>query len=464
MPEADMRPPGTVVSLPVTRPLLLREFQPDALAIEELAPKRITRLTLYAAASLIISAVAWAAFSEVDRIVVATGSLVTTVPNLVVQPLETSVIRSVTAKVGDIVPAGAMLAILDPTFTAADVTSLKARLASRQAQIARLDAEVGNRVYTATAMASDDVKLQAASYAQRVAYRNARIQDFDARIARSEANIATAQKDRQMLAPRLETARELESIRAQLLATQTGSRINFLEARNTRLDLESTSEHLRHSLAEVEQEVHKAHAERQSFLEEFRQTALDDLIKLRTERDAITEELNKAALRQQMVQLVSPVDAVVLDVANRSIGSVVKEAEALFTLVPLNAPLEAELAIEARDIGRVTAKQNVRIKLDAFPYQEHGTASGSLRMISEGSFPKAQERGAQERNIQDQSRELVYRARVQLTDIQLRGLPEASRLIPGMAVVGEIKVGRRNVLAYFLHPLLRGFDESLREP
>jgi HlyD family secretion protein len=33
-----------------------------------------------------------------------------------------------------------------------------------------------------------------------------------------------------------------------------------------------------------------------------------------------------------------------------------------------------------------------------------------------------------------------------------------------MTVVGEVKAGRRNVLAYFLHPLLRGLDEGLREP
>jgi HlyD family secretion protein len=31
-------------------------------------------------------------------------------------------------------------------------------------------------------------------------------------------------------------------------------------------------------------------------------------------------------------------------------------------------------------------------------------------------------------------------------------------------VVAEIKVGRRSVLSYFLYPLLRGLDESLREP
>ena len=32
-----------------------------------------------------------------------------------------------------------------------------------------------------------------------------------------------------------------------------------------------------------------------------------------------------------------------------------------------------------------------------------------------------------------------------------------------MTVTAEIKVGERTVLSYFLYPLLRGFDESIRE-
>ena len=32
-----------------------------------------------------------------------------------------------------------------------------------------------------------------------------------------------------------------------------------------------------------------------------------------------------------------------------------------------------------------------------------------------------------------------------------------------MAVTAELKVGRRSGISYFLYPLLRGLDESIRE-
>jgi HlyD family secretion protein len=131
---------------------------------------------------------------------------------------------------------------------------------------------------------------------------------------------------------------------------------------------------------------------------------------------------------------------------------VVREAEPLLTLVPLDVPLEAEVAIETRDIGFVAQNQQARIKIEAFPFQKHGTVTGLIRTISEDAFA-------------DQVTERpFYRARVRLVDTQLRDVPETYRLLPGMTVAAEIDVGDRTVLSYFLYPLLRGLDESVREP
>jgi HlyD family secretion protein len=51
-----------------------------------------------------------------------------------------------------------------------------------------------------------------------------------------------------------------------------------------------------------------------------------------------------------------------------------------------------------------------------------------------------------------------------VTATEMRGVPASFRLIPGMAVTAEIKAGERTILSYFLYPLLRGLDESIREP
>lgn len=434
-------------------------FQPEAIALEQEPPRLLSRLVLYAAAALIATAVGWAALSHVERVVVATGRLVSTTPNLVVQPLETSVIRSLEVAPGDVVRAGQTLATLDPTFASADLASLQVRLAARTALVARLEAELGGQDYAPGSNADAEQRLQAASFAQRKAFRQARLAEFDARISSTEAAIATSRRDQEVLAARLDVLKELEGIRAQLLATQTGSRVLLLETRNNRLELEGRLEHLRANLDELTQDVRRAQAERRGFIEDQRQQMFEELVRIRADRDSAREELAKAELRRSMVVLTAPTDSVVLEVAARSVGSVVREAEALFTLVPLDAVLEAELTIPPSDIGRLEVGQRVRVKFDAFPYQEHGTADGHLRTISEGAFPRDRER-----DPNAGLGETAYRGRVALEHVTLRGVPDPLRLLPGMTVIGEAEVGRRNLLAYFAYPLLRGLDESLREP
>ena len=59
---------------------------------------------------------------------------------------------------------------------------------------------------------------------------------------------------------------------------------------------------------------------------------------------------------------------------------------------------------------------------------------------------------------------VFHRCQVTLTGTQLSKLPEGARLIPGMTVTAEVKVGTRSVISYFIYPIRRGFSESIREP
>jgi len=57
-----------------------------------------------------------------------------------------------------------------------------------------------------------------------------------------------------------------------------------------------------------------------------------------------------------------------------------------------------------------------------------------------------------------------FRARVALGPVTLRDVPKDFRLIPGMTATAEIVIGKRTVISYLLDPIVRLFDESLREP
>ena len=133
-----------------------------------------------------------------------------------------------------------------------------------------------------------------------------------------------------------------------------------------------------------------------------------------------------------------------------------REAEALITLVPINCEIELEAEIPAKDIGRVKVGDDVRVKLNAFPFQKHGTLSGKIRTISEDTFQKQQKQ-----NELDSA--TYYRARIPLQG-SLKNVHDSFRLIPGMEAQVEIKVGTRRVIEYIVYPLIKSLDEAIREP
>ena len=452
--------PGKGTPARATKPArrsVVIDFQTDAIALEERRPPFTARLTLYLVAAAICCGVGWASIAEIDEIVVAPGKLATSEPTLVMQPLETSIIRAIAVKPGDIVRKGQLLATLDPTFTSSDAGQLKSRIAGYQAQSGRLQAELDNKPYSVREDASPEEVMQAQLYEQRQLAFAARLADFDAQIARSQAAIDAAGAQQAAINKRLDGLSQIEEMRASLAESGNGSQLSLLESRDLSLELRVSLSQIEGLRAEAVEQRKQTLAERQNFVEDYRRLALEALVDLEYKNAEAVEESRKAALRTEMSQLFAPADAAVLEVAERSVSSVIQPAEPLLTLVPINVPLEVEVMVASSDIGHLAVGDVARVKFDAFPFQTHGTIAGTVKTISGNAFPEQNPAGA--------AREVShYRVTIDLGDGRLHDLPEGFVFLPGMTVSAEIHAGERTVLSYFLHPLIRGLDEALHEP
>ncbi|MBF0628009.1 MAG: HlyD family type I secretion periplasmic adaptor subunit [Magnetococcales bacterium] len=447
------------------------EFQP---ALEEIIaeepPKRMLRvLTLMLTFFAVMLGIA--IWFEIEIVVVGSGRLTTSSPSIVLQPLERSVIRQVLVKPGDKVTKGQVLAQLDPTFTQADLAQLLVQQRALLAQVARLDAELNAGEYLPTDPANRDQQLQSTLFTQRRSQYNAKIQEFDEEINTVLITLDSLEQDRKNLLRHLEIMRQIKKMRESLLETNAGSRLNLLESEYSLIRVErelqgvvSTADEKRHALT-------SKRAARQSFVDEWRGQILENLVKSRQELSRIEENLNKATRMQDLVELIAPVDGVVLEVANRSQGSVVREAEPLIVLVRSDDTLIAEIEIASADVGYVRHGDPVRLKVDAFPYQRHGWLEGTLRdVIQESTANRAassQMEGGGASPLQQRiglGQVAVHRAHVDITRADLQDFAAGTILIPGMTLNAEIKVGMRSVISYFIFPVLRGFGESIREP
>lgn len=439
---------------------LIASFQSDTQEIENEAEPPILRAMVWVMGALIISAITWASFARLDRVVSASGTVQTTVPTVLVQPLETSIIKELKVEVGQVVRAGQVLARLDPTFVQADVEQLRARLANLNAQVLRLEAEMDDRILPQpTPDASPEVLLQYGIWQERRAQYRAQIQTYEERISATLAQIRSREEEQVALRDRMRVMGEIESMRSKLVVSETGSRLNLLLATDNRLEVGRNLSVVINGLQEAQHTLNALRSERDVYQRDWRNRALAELVNARNDQASTNEQLVKARKRGELVMMEAPVDAIVLERAQRSIGSVIQAAEPLFTLVPLNAPLEVEAKVDARDIGFIQVGDPVHIKLDAYNFLEHGMLEGELRTISEDSFQNDKNSAAA-----TNSGPSFYKARVRITQNSLRNIPDNFRLIPGLTLTAEIKVGSRSVMSYLLRPIMRGLGEAMREP
>ena len=432
------------------------EYLPDADEIERSPVPRLAQTTLHVLLACLLSFAAWASFSQLDKVVVAQGRLVNPLPNVVVQPLETSIVQSINVRVGQVVKKGDALAALDATFAKADESQLKTRLASLETQIRGFEQELAGQGGRGNVVGNADAMLQASLLNERNANYKAQQMKMVETAAKLRAALSTNRQDQQLVASRLRSLKEIETMQEKMVAQKFGAPLQLLEAQQRSKEVERDLELVVSRESELKRELAAFDAEKTAFERGWRQKTLEDLLTITRERDVVKEQLQKADKRRTLVTLVAPVDAVVLDIAKLSPGSIVKEAETFFTLVPLNVVLEAEVRVESLDVGYIKLGDPVRVKLDAYPFQRHGTLDATIRTISEDAFRRdtADKAGA----------DAYYLSRITLGKGSLKNMIDSARLLPGMTLSAEIVVGQRSVLSYLAWPLTKGMNEAAREP
>src|SRR5262249_17088886 len=157
------------------------------------------------------------------------------VPLLVVQPLETSVVRSIDVTVGQSVRAGDVVARLDPTFTAADVGASEAQVSTLQAEVLRMQAEATGHPFASTDP-DPNLSLQASIYGQGQSERNFKRETYQQRINGLQAAVARAVADEEAYRARKAVAEQVVSIRKDLERHQVGSTLLSLAATDNLLE------------------------------------------------------------------------------------------------------------------------------------------------------------------------------------------------------------------------------------
>ncbi len=477
---------------------IIRIFQSETGEVRAGAGPIRSRMAVLLAGALFVSLMVIAGSFQLNRVVTSIfGQIVTTEPTTVIQPFDELIIKTINVRDGEHVKKGQLLGTLDPTIASSNVDQLRLQLASLNPEIARCEAELAGRpfVYVPGTWPGEAhyAAVQQAYYLQRKAAYGAQVKAYEAQIAQYAATVHELANDASLFRNRVKIAQQEENMQAELKYSLAFSLLELLQAKDYTTQMKQGQEADDNNIPVNQALIKSVQETLDNYIQQWRANTSLELVTARNARDAAWEQLLAALKHLQVVRFYAPNDAVVLRVAQLSVGSVIQPGDDFIELSNLHSPIEAEIYISPVDIGFVRPGDDVTLKLDPYSYIEHGWAKGKVRWVSAGTYTVPQmgtggsvlstvtnggtspgttalpqnPSGADVPGQQSGTAGITtpfYKARISITKVNLKQVPKDARLYPGATLTADIHIGTRSVFWYLFSGIAATIGQAMREP
>jgi HlyD family secretion protein len=121
--------------------------------------------------------------------------------------------------------------------------------------------------------------------------------------------------------------------------------------------------------------------------------------------------------------------------------------------------------IKNDDVGFVYPRQQVKVKLAPYPFEEYGMLDGEVERIQadSDSDSQTQPKDSSSSKVKAQTPPSVYKAIISIKSQILESDGQKLKLVSGMQVIAEINQGSRTVMRYLLSPVSKTLIESGHE-
>ncbi len=402
----------------------------------------------------------WAATAPLASGVVAGGTVSVESNRKTIQHLEGGIISEILVKDGEVVEAGDVLMRLDPTQAQGNFAVLQGRFILLQATEARLLAEsVDAPEITWPAALKDEnaEAVKAATDLQSTLFQD-RKRTKDGQTAIMKARIEQLNEAVRGLQQQLGSVdQQLESMQSEIDRLTSGQEKGVIGknqlSQMTRgfLNLKGEQGEIAAEIAKLRQTISETELQIVQIRQEFIERAGSELRDIRDQLAEVTERRNVALNVLDRTTVVAPVRGIVQNVRVHTKQGVIRPAEPILDIIPLDDDLIVNAKIRPIDIDSVHVDSEVEVRFSAFSSRTTPAIFGRLTVLSQDVIQPEQ-----------QQQEPYYLARIEVDDkdvpLEIRG-----RLLPGMPADVIVATGDRTFADYILKPLVDSFHKGMRE-
>lgn len=418
----------------------------------------LARKALFAAAALVIFGFGSAIFVPISGAVIVNAQVAPESQIKRIAHPVGGIISKIYVEDGQNVTRGALLMRLDTHISAIDAELSDRSLMQLLAQRARLTAEVEGRGSVAfptelsrrntegalAAISAEQLRfrLNRAEQSSLVAQLGERINQLRRQIESYEVQISALRQQQGLILPELDSVRELRS-----RGYVTIRRLNEME--RAAVELAGSIGALQANIAQSNAAIAEANEKRIQQGQTARTLAGSELSRVeaainsqRFASASAEDSLNRSTIR-------APSAGTVDKMAYNTVGDVVRPAETILQIVPVNDRSVFEGALSVSDVDRVKIGQPARVRLSALNAATTSELTGKVVFVS--ADPVKDEKTAAR----------FYRVRVALSEKDAALAKEYS-LISGMPAELFIETGSRSFLSYATKPLRDQFARAFR--
>ncbi|QYA03899.1 HlyD family type I secretion periplasmic adaptor subunit [Rhizobium sp. B21/90] len=403
---------------------------------------------------------AWAGSAPIASGVVANGTVSVESNRKTVQHLEGGIVSEIVAKEGDVVDPGAVVLRLDPTHALGTYTYLRDRVGQLQAQEARLIAENTNLPAISLPpelTARSGSAIEAAVSLQQTIF-NDRRRSRDGQVAILEARADQLQEAVSgLLDHRNATDQQTSSLQEEVKRLTQGMQngavtVNQIsQVTRAQLNMQGDRGSINSEIAKLRQTISETNLQIVQVKQQFEERAGGEL---RDVRDQLSEAVEKVGAARDVLDrtvIRAPVRGMLQNIRVHTKGGVIRAAEPVMDIIPLDDNLIVTAKIRPIDIDNVKIGLKAEVRFSALSSRTTPAVFGKVTVLSQDVMEPTKANEAP-----------YYEARVEVDDkdvpMEIRG-----RLLPGMPADVIISTGERTFAQYIARPLVDAFHKSMRE-